>query len=538
MRMRVLYHLVRADFLERVRRYNFLVTLAAATYLGYCCMTGKIVIGLDEYRGVYNSAWLGCLMTLVATTFLSLIGFYIVKNTIQRDQETRVGQILATTPMTKSFYTVAKMVSNFAVLASMVVVMALSAVLMQWLKAEDPQVHLWALLSPFLLFALPAMAFTGALAVLFETLPGLRGGVGNVIYFFVWTALLAAPVGSLDKGEPVGAATYFSDFTGIVSVMSQMQQDLRKVHPDYKNGSALTIGDTATTGKFLWNGLRWSPALYFSRLTCVLAAIAVALLAALFFHRFDPAREWGVGSKKAPPQTQVPVLNGELAVAAAIAAPAPVHLTPLSRAPRGSTMPALTLPRTVLAELKLMLKGHRWWWYVVAAGLFVASLSSPLNAVRGGVAIAALIWPVLVWSQMGTREARFNTASLIFSSERSLWRQLPAVWIAGIIVAAITNGGLAIRLLIARDHPALLAWMACTLFVPSLALALGIWSGTSKVFEAVYTVWWYMGPAHHMPGLDFLGTTPDSTRITLYLLMAAGLLAAAYAGRRAKLAYA
>ena len=181
MNARVLFHLVRADFLERVRRYNFLVTLAAATYLGYCCMTGKIVIRLDEYRGVYNSAWLGCLM-LVTTTFLTLIGFYIVKNTVQRDQETRVGQILATTPMTKSFYTIAKMVSNFAVLAAMVVVMALAAVLMQWLKAEDPHVHLWALLSPFLLFALPAMAFTGALAVLFETLPGLRGGVGNVLY--------------------------------------------------------------------------------------------------------------------------------------------------------------------------------------------------------------------------------------------------------------------------------------------------------------------------------------------------------------------
>ena len=536
MRARVLYHLVRADFLERVRRYNFLVTLAAAMYLGYCCMTGKIVLRLDDYRGVYNSAWLGCLTTLVATTFLTLIGFYIVKNTIQRDQETRVGQILATTPMTKGFYTIAKTVSNFAVLASMIVVMALSAVLMQWLKAEDPHVHLWALLSPFLLFGLPAMAFTGALAVLFETVPGLRGGVGNVIYFFVWSALLAAPIGSIDKSGHVRNATYFSDLTGMISIMVPMQEDLHKVDPHYKEGIALTVGDTAATKRFLWPGLHLTPAVYLSRVTCLLAALAMALLAALFFHRFDPAREWGL--KKEPPESQAATANGEPAVAAALPAPVPTHLTPLLRDDRGTTIPALTLSRTVLAELKLMLKGHHWWWYAVAAGLFVASLASPLNAVRGGVAVAALIWPTLVWSQMGTREARFNTASLIFSSERSLWRQLPAVWIAGIIVAAVTNGGLAIRLLIARDHPALLAWIACTLFVPSLASALGIWTGTSKVFEAVYTVWWYIGPAHHTPGLDFLGTTPESARITLYLLMTAGLVAASYVGRRAKLAYA
>ena len=100
-----------------------------------------------------------------------------------------------------------------------------------------------------------------------------------------------------------------------------------------------------------------------------------------------------------------------------------------------------------------MLKGHRWWWYAGAVIIFIASIASPLDAVRGGVALAALIWPVLVWSQMGTREARFNTASLIFSSEHSIHRQLPAIWIAGVGVVAITNGGLAIRLLIAGRSP-------------------------------------------------------------------------------------
>jgi len=524
--MRVLYHLVRADFLERVRRYSFLVTLAAATYLGYCCETGKLVIRLDEYRGVYNSAWLGCLMALVSTTFLTLIGFYFVKNALERDQETRVGQILATTPMTKSFYTTAKTISNFVVLASMIGVMALAALLMQWLKAEDPHVDLWALLSPFLLFALPAMAFTAALAVLFETLPILRGGAGNVLYFFVWTALLAVPISSMDKGGRPTDATYFTDLTGVVSVMSNMQADLRSIDPNYKNGAALTIGDTATSKKFLWKGLRLSPAAYLSRATCLLMALGVALVAALFFHRFDPAREWLV--KRARVEILDPV-NGEAALSALPVQTA--QLTPLVRAASGSSLPCL-----VLAELKLMLKGQRWWWYAVAGGLFTASIAAPLNDVRDGVAIAVLIWPVLVWSQMGVREARFNTAPLIFSCERSLQRQLPAVWIAGVALAVVTNGGLAIRLLIAADRPGFLAWVACSLFVPSLALALGIWSGTSKAFEAVYTVGWYVGPGHQLPGLDFLGASPESARPQFFLFLTAALVVAAYLGRRAKLA--
>ena len=270
-----------------------------------------------------------------------------MKNTIQRDQETRVGQILAATPITKSFYTVAKMISNFAVLATMVAVMAMAAVIMQGLKAEDTHVHLWELLSPFLIFALPAVAFTAGLAVLFENIPGLRGGAGNVIYFFVWTALLAVPAATIDRGGKVSEAAYFSDFTGIVSVMGQMQQDLRSIDPTYKNGAALTIGDTATSKRFLWSGLRGTPALYWSRVTCVLATIALALLAAIFFHRFDPAREWRVtkasAENHAVANVDAPSLPQQTAV----------HLTPVARTAGINTCCGL-----FRAEMKLMLKGQ------------------------------------------------------------------------------------------------------------------------------------------------------------------------------------
>ena len=65
MRGRVLYHLARADFLERVRRYSFLLTLAFAAGLAFLTYSGNISLQLDEYRGVYNSAWVGSMLTLV-----------------------------------------------------------------------------------------------------------------------------------------------------------------------------------------------------------------------------------------------------------------------------------------------------------------------------------------------------------------------------------------------------------------------------------------------------------------------------------------
>ena len=103
---RILYQLARADFLERARRYSFLFIMGISLYLGYAAATGRLVMRVNDSRGVFNSAWIGGLMALVSTTFLSLAGFYMVKNTIERDRSTRVGEILASTPMSKTMYAV------------------------------------------------------------------------------------------------------------------------------------------------------------------------------------------------------------------------------------------------------------------------------------------------------------------------------------------------------------------------------------------------------------------------------------------------
>jgi hypothetical protein len=530
--LRILYHMGKADFLERTRRYSFLLALVFTLYVAYAVYRGQLAYRLDDYRGVYNSAWMGCEMALVVTSFLTLIGFYVVKNTIQRDQETRVGQILAATPMSKRFYTVAKMISNFSVLATMVLVLSLAALAMQLLRAESRHVDLFALLSPIVAFSLPALALTAALAVLFETIPGLRGGVGNVVYFFVWIALLMFGTSTLIANRPITTGDYFRDYNGISSITGQMQVIVRGMDPQYKGGSSLGAGTAAhATKTFLFTGLEWNQAMVLSRMMWLMIAGAVALLASLFFNRFDPARNWRLKIKKKPAAISEVVVSNE-SPARAIS---PGQLTPITRTGMGSHTRFVQL---VVSELRLMLKGQRWWWYMVATGLFIACLASPVEASRGGVILAAWMWPVLLWSQMGAREARYSTQSLLFSSDHALARQLPAAWTAGVLVAALTGGGLGIRLMLAGNFEGLAAWATACLFIPTLALALGTWSGGSKAFEALYTVWWYIGPANHVSGVDFIGTSAANSRPGLYLLFTGVLLLAAYAGRRSKMAYA
>jgi hypothetical protein len=516
--------MVRADFLERVRRYSFLVTLAAALFLAYAVATEQVWILVGNgYRGVYNSAWIGMLMTVCCSTFLSLVGFYIVRNSVQRDTDTRVGQILAATPMRKDFYTFAKTLSNFAVLACMVVVLMLAALVMQLIRAEGHALSLWKLWAPFLLFALPCMLLTAAVALLFETLPVLRGGAGNVIYFFLWTFSLALGVTGVD------------DPSGLQLLYRSTRTTLQAFDPSAPENFhfSLTIGGEHAVRTFPWNGIDWTANVLLMRLLWVSVAAGIALLASVFFHRFDPARSW----RKQRPHAESKALESSpedrgVSVPASASMSA-AHLTPLLRTSTNSRFLQL-----VFSELRLMLKGQRWWWYAGAIGLLVGQTVSPAPNVRAGFLLVAWIWPILLWSQMGCREARHATSALLFSSERSLSRQLPALWTSGVIVALLTGCGVGIRLFLSADWHSLAAWFAGALFIPSFALALGIWSGGSRAFEAIYTAWWYLGPCHHLPGLDFMGTTPPSSAPTIYAAAACAFLVAAYWRRRARLGYA
>jgi hypothetical protein len=509
---------MRADFLERVRRYGFLMTLVFAGWLGYLVSVGSIKLWIGNVRGVYDSAWVGALTVMVINAFLSLAGFYVVKNAVERDRLTGVGQILASTPMSRTLYTLGKTASNLAVLGSMVGVLAVFAVITQLLVGEDTHVRLWPLLSPFFLIAMPLMALIAAVTVLFETIPGLRGGFGNVVWFALWTACMAVPVANDGKvPDPIGMTLVAHD------MQAEVDARFGKADRGFSLGS---ISFKQEPLVFRWEGMDWTPDRLAGRLSLFGLAAAISLIAALFFDRFDPARaRLSLPKRK---KRKAAEREDEEAGSLVPATPEPVTLTPLG------VGGGFRFVGVLRAELRLALQGQRWWWYAAAAGLVIAGLAAPIEGVKQAVLPLAWIWPILVWSPLGNRESRFGTAELLFSAPRPVGRQLPAAWMAGVLVAMAIGGGVAVRFLATGDLRAFGAWLAGAMFIPAMALALGVWSGSGKLFEALYLLLWYIGPMNRTPQLDYLGATAHG-RPLVWLAVTAALAAAAALGRRRQL---
>lgn len=529
-----IYNIALADFLERVRRSSFLVTLLviiAVTYFYLPALDATLYpyLNLGGYRPIYNSAWIGVAAALLMAEFFPLFGFYLVKNAIERDRRTGVGEIIATTPLSKAAYLLGKWLSNLAVFVAILLVTALAALVLQLIRVEDLRLDPLAILAPLFLINLPIMAVMAALAVLFESVATLRGGFGNLVYYIVYGIL--AVTGDLQGQQAAWPSVYRA-----CSALFDRCNPNRQVDLD---GFPLT-----TLPTFTFEGVAWTVEIILARLAWVLFALAITWLTSLFFHRFDPAK---VGQdifetwKRALLQfVTAPKPESAPELAPEADSPAPVTVTvSLSPLPLSARTESFSLYLNMLfAELRLTIKGLPIFWHITAAGLILANALLPLDLARLVSLPLAWVWPVLLWANLGSREMTFHTNPLLFSVPFPLRRQLPIAWLSGFLITLVMGLPVLARLLLAGNLPAFGATLVGALFIPSLALAMGCWSSTSKLFQAVYLFAWYLATVQGVTFLDFMGHLPglDATPLPLiYLALTIALLIAAALGRQRQL---
>jgi len=489
---RTLFHLMRADFFERVRSYGFLVLLlftVFATYLFIPDIHAIQVAGLNlgGYRAVYNSAWIGSMTALLMGEFFPLFSFYLLKGSVERDRHTGVGQIMAATPITKLRYMFGKWLSSVAVVGAMILAIIAASILLQLIRAEESRINLWALSSPFLILLFPAMTIIAAAAVLFDSLPALRGGVGNVVFFVVYL-LFFLPF------DPQGNGILYPS----------IYRACAAAYTGCNLSRQIDVGMPPLAGypSFRYDGADWTMEIVLSRFSLILIGVAITFVSAWFFHRFDPAKSEknsreNVFSGFAPtPKTGIladkfPLLPRQMHLAA---------LTPAAR-----SRPFRNLTHRFMTELRLSFKGVRWVWFLFALSVLTGLIFASLEIAHLYILPFAFVLLLTIWSNLGIREVRFRTDQIVFSAPRPLTYQLPVTWLAGVFLAFILTSPLTIRFALAGAWSEFGSLLVGILFVPSLAMALGCLSNGSKLFEGGYLFFWYLASVHGVPVFDFMG---------------------------------
>lgn len=500
-----------ADLRERTRSPRFWVVLAAVMFAAWWCFpaidagyTTASVNGGNQ-RGFYSSAWIGLVMALEFSTFLSLIGFYVVRGNLVRDIDTRVWQLLVATPMTRGGYLLAKWASHLVVFGVIMAIGLGVGLVAQLVRAEDRHIDLIELAKPTLLLSLPGLAITSMLAVWFDLVPWLRKTAGNVLFFVMWITVTSVSLSGLSSPDRRAVLdNWRSDPNGLVVVARDIDRQLpqpagKPRQPGFSVGVQVR---TEPPHRFEWTHWQVRGMDLLGRALWVFAAIGGVLLAA-------PLLDWAAARTSAAARTR--------STAGATLRWLDLLLAPLSRSRLGIL---------VAAELRIALRQRRWWWWLaalVALGLQTFGAPKPMQI---GLLLAWLL-TLDVLARGVLREVEYGTGGMIFVASGIVRRLLAARFVSGMLLVLALSLPSLVRG-IGSGGVGALAIIAIAASIVSWGLALGAACRNPRPFEGVLVAALYGG----MQGAAIfdVSTAPQTTALwhLIALLPAWALLAWAW----------
>ena len=480
-----------ADARIRFRRTSTVVVFLLLSAIAYVWVpapsTGRALMRIDNARALYNSAAIAMATSMLGTLFIGLAGFYVISNAVRRDAQSRVGAVIAATPLRSGEYIAGKFLGNVLFLTTFFFGFMLVSMAMVVVRGEAP-LEPWIFVKQYLLLAPPPILFVSALAILFECVPWLSGRFGDVAYFFLFMMSMAVTTAAVGFGGMTWMA-YF-DPSGLAGVFAQNMAILHT--------KSIAIG----AGPFdprkppiVYPGLSFSGEFVAQRLVSMLIPLPLLLLARASFHRFDPVR---VRVAAKAERRWLARLNA--------------LLKPLTRALL--RMPAArSLPLAAVADAQLTVALAPW--ILVAIMIAAATRNLPFAFLAMAISIA----------DVATRDVRADTVSLLYAAPRL--REHFVAW------KTTSTAIVALAFVITYPTPAVLAG---AFFTVAVATALGIVSGNAKTFILLFLSFWYIVVNDHgaTPALDFAGFYGKATPPILltYVLIGAALLAIAALIRR------
>lgn len=79
--------------------------------------------------------------------------------------------------------------------------------------------------------------------------------------------------------------------------------------------------------------------------------------------------------------------------------------------------------------------------------------------------------------------------------------------------AMLMSIGMFARIAMLSEWGYLVTWLTGAVFLPTLALILGGFSGSRRLFEAIFIVLMYFGPINSIWKFDFMGITGDNSAL-------------------------
>lgn len=494
--MNSFFSIIKLDYLQRTRSYNFLITLCASLAIAYTFVpepnANYSTIRIANYVGFYNSAWFGYVTAIMSSIFLSLIGFYLINSGIKKDIETKVGHIIASTKTNNLLYLLAKVFSNYLILLTILFIIFLMSLILFFLYNDDFSIDVLQFVKPYILIPVPALFLIAVLGVTFEVILGKHSILQNIIFFFLFTLLMIS--------KATSEMQFAFDPFGTKIVIHHMEETVRQIKDLDENinmSVGYIIGNVKNTHKFQFDGVEFSSTFLISRFLWILLSFVLIIVITPFFHRFN-IKEKRTPSKKEIDNNHLIGINN-------------IKLTNLPKTGRSYSI----FPLIKTEFLLLFRKGKRWLWFVNILGAITLSIV-PLKTAHQ--IVLPILWFLQVHrlSDITTREVSNNIHYFTFSSFKPLKRIFLSQIIASMLLMTFLTIPILIRLLLVGNFNSVFSIILGIFFIVSLAAFLGLFTKGKKLFEVLFFIITYMN-INSLPFADYYGAINHSSNYILTL---------------------
>lgn len=458
--------IIKSDYLQRTRSNAFLITLCASLAIAYTFVpepnANYSTIRIGDYIGFYNSAWFGYVTAIMTSVFLSLIGFYLINSGIKMDVNTKVGQIIAATKIKNFTYLLAKALSNFLVLLTIVLIILTMSIVLFFLYNEGYPFELYQFFKPYAIITIPALFSVSILAIIFEVFLGKYSIIQNVGFFFIFSFLMVF--------TPKSESQFSLDIFGNKIVIHQLEVRVKNITGADKDSDlaiGYILGNVTKANKFEFKGIEFPNLFIISRIAWIAFGILLLFIISPFFHRFNVKERVSIKKTRLDVIEHSNIREIDLLK------------LPLLKIDYG----IFTLVKTEL--ILLFRKGKKWLWLLNILGMVLLAVL-PLKIAHQMV--LPILWFLQVnrISDLTTKEVFNNTHYFTFSSYKPLKRILTSQMLAGFILTLCLVIPLIIRLAIEMNFTAIYTVFFGALFIVVLAATFGIITKGNKFFEVLF----------------------------------------------------
>lgn len=492
----IIYQVMKADLLERVRRPSFLAMCISAMFLAFFSVPDveAPLVSICMEPGIFsqgsNPSWIPIAIALCGGVLFPMIGLSFVKNNISMDRDSGLLYGLQSMNMKKGNYIIGKFLSNLSMLTVMWLFVMLGAALMLPFRFPDQPLPFYDFISPFI-GIYPGIVFAAAFAVLLDSVPFISSKAGNAVGLTALFVMFLVNYSASGYDNPLLGAFDYGNYRWVMDSIDDAVVPV--IGRGVRETGILVPGGMFAGSKggqeLVFHGLLWNRQYLMEKIILTAISMALVLSAVILLETAEKNKKTSSGK-------------------------------PREKGRAGRKAACCT--NQFMMERRLLLKSLPKSCLAVNVGLWIYSIFAPLQYVQGYLWIIMLICSVALFSQMGCREHENGLTECFVTIKSSLVRQMVYSYLWAAVILFMLSLPVIARCFVEQKILCSCSYIAFSFFVPALACFLGEYSKSRRAFETVYLLICFL--LLNMPSFLFQGNVVAVMVVGTIVLMPVTLM--------------